>query len=1530
MPNYSRNAKSLIYGLSDFWTLYFQDIATIEEIYRGVEVDVGQVYLDLLSMLLNNSVQDATLFNKEYFRLLRFREDAVTYSSDGKYRVLFGSDVAGVKYLHNKVFNVTAGFEDGIDFQYDEDARAALFDYDPLNAYTAYTFGTGNGSFRVRTRTPNVPVTLTLLDTGVLSPTVTLTDTVITVSYDGPGNTSTGTAAAIVSALNSHPLASQRVLAELAGLGTGSATLAATSALLLPQEVSPVERFAARTFDVEFGTKFVDPSVSTWASSGVVRKGDVLRILKSPKYGSPLEFPIALVREGALYLYPEAAPETLSKLDYRILRSPKDDTVEDEPLAPYGLGGSIGTVTVDAATRTLISAFPLFPPGTEGVIGSAVRLEGVYNAGEYRVTAVVSPTTLEVTGPPMVDELLVPTTVLFNFSSYGNDATITDNGDGTGTLTAATLTTTPISVGGVLTLYLAGQIRYYAVTSVVNATTITFAAPDTVPVGVGVTYALDEYRNAPFSLFLSQNSANILPGSVSLTGRRQLDGAALEEGRDYDVDVDLGIITPKTVWRTDFTGRASYRFRDVLHAPASIGTATTGTLSGTGPYTLSDPTLALLPLRAGMRVALTNTAGNLNDGTYYVEAVTSATSVVLSSDNTPTLPESSNGFLVSEFFEAGQADVSDTTTKVTEIGVWAVDALVDRYHLYFTFGYLIDKASVSSEAYRSLIRGLFQLFMLGPTLERFESAINTVATLPVIRDDGEVLLSYSNGASQSGIDGVFDGLNRHFTSATAAFTQESVNSQLFAASGYNVGRTFTIETVLSANEIILAELPTSDTAVSWELTATGTHSITTSRTTYTLPRSIGVKGKYTTPANWGVLSLRAFEVISSAFTVTDYVETPRWWEDARIPHVLLPDYEAARRQSTPVLFENIIDPADDARVGDPGLFVDADDEGNIISRPSILSGVGGVLYGDPLYPTRNTEVFFEAPTLALTGDDRGNYIQFDYPHAGVEYRIVTIISPTRAKVEAYYAAPPNGTTPGPWNKLAGILPMRHTAAYLILDRFLKHHLFFVAFDAALFQLIDVDLVGDLNTYVFEAKPTYTYLVLSPYTLLNDVITAEEDAVEVGVTYQLSGRGGDIVQANDNPLRVDGTWTVGSWFRYRDLVSTFVTPAASVPDLIGVPAAGYRHRIHQLYIDPTTFLDASGAPIPMDGPVTSTLDSGTGTGSITALGSSDTVTFDCGVPGTFEPWMYLYYVTIDAPAVNAGTYRIGNVIDDQTVAVYAPGASLEAGLDWSLKTVGFGFDAVTSTNAQGETFITDTTGRHDFTLAPAGTYVRRYVTTANQQRGWRVDEAITPAIARLAERESILAPGATETASAVTAANEVTIPGFIFSHEMTYNFRLADDYATSKRRQYYIEFLSGPNTGEVREILQYVSPNTVIVDGAALTADLLVTATLFYREHYVLISENGPWEHLSRDVYVDNASTGLGDLTINVPVAAGVAAYDAHGIQEPEAPFTVLFDDANGDTYYTVDGLSPVTRYARPRTGHDMDHSEGPVEITVTP
>lgn len=84
---------------------------------------------------------------------------------------------------------------------------------------------------------------------------------------------------------------------------------------------------------------------------------------------------------------------------------------------------------------------------------------------------------------------------------------------------------------------------------------------------------------------------------------------------------------------------------------------------------------------------------------------------------------------------------STTTTRVLQIAAWAPDALVDRMTLANNFGAFINRREPSSEAYRAFIAGIFQLYILGPVLERIESALNVVLNLPVVRDDGEIYQS---------------------------------------------------------------------------------------------------------------------------------------------------------------------------------------------------------------------------------------------------------------------------------------------------------------------------------------------------------------------------------------------------------------------------------------------------------------------------------------------------------------------------------------------------------------------------------------------------------------------------------------------------------------------------------------------------------------------------------------------------------------------------------------------------------------------
>lgn len=81
------------------------------------------------------------------------------------------------------------------------------------------------------------------------------------------------------------------------------------------------------------------------------------------------------------------------------------------------------------------------------------------------------------------------------------------------------------------------------------------------------------------------------------------------------------------------------------------------------------------------------------------------------------------------------------TARVLQIALWAPDALVDRRTLANNFGSLIGRSLPSSEAYRAFLAGIFQLYVLGPVLERIESALNVVLGYPVVRDDGETFVS---------------------------------------------------------------------------------------------------------------------------------------------------------------------------------------------------------------------------------------------------------------------------------------------------------------------------------------------------------------------------------------------------------------------------------------------------------------------------------------------------------------------------------------------------------------------------------------------------------------------------------------------------------------------------------------------------------------------------------------------------------------------------------------------------------------------
>lgn len=84
-------------------------------------------------------------------------------------------------------------------------------------------------------------------------------------------------------------------------------------------------------------------------------------------------------------------------------------------------------------------------------------------------------------------------------------------------------------------------------------------------------------------------------------------------------------------------------------------------------------------------------------------------------------------------------DDDDNVTSMWQLAFWLPEAEVDHYNLYLTYGYLLSRFEPSSESYRSLLMGIMRYFVLGPTFDYMESALNVISGLAVIRDDGEIL-----------------------------------------------------------------------------------------------------------------------------------------------------------------------------------------------------------------------------------------------------------------------------------------------------------------------------------------------------------------------------------------------------------------------------------------------------------------------------------------------------------------------------------------------------------------------------------------------------------------------------------------------------------------------------------------------------------------------------------------------------------------------------------------------------------------------
>jgi hypothetical protein len=137
MANFSESTANFIQGLSDLWIRFFKDQDQIRALYESTEIVIGQAYLDLMSTILNISVRETPVFQKEFFKLIPVREDLVSYRpSDGRYLFeVTGYALKGCNFLYNKIFDPTTILENQIDFIIDSSGEEdyLAFSKDPFD-----------------------------------------------------------------------------------------------------------------------------------------------------------------------------------------------------------------------------------------------------------------------------------------------------------------------------------------------------------------------------------------------------------------------------------------------------------------------------------------------------------------------------------------------------------------------------------------------------------------------------------------------------------------------------------------------------------------------------------------------------------------------------------------------------------------------------------------------------------------------------------------------------------------------------------------------------------------------------------------------------------------------------------------------------------------------------------------------------------------------------------------------------------------------------------------------------------------------------------------------------------------------------------------------------------------------------------------------------------------------------------------------------------------------------------------------------
>jgi len=704
MATIGNNLRTLLHGLSDFWVKFYADSDELTAIYQGSEVLLAQGYLDMLSSFLNISIVETPLFNTEFFKLVTLREDHLIYDEafnplDDRLVASLPDTLIEAHILQNKVIDPTASIEEQSGYEIDSTNYQFRFTEDPAGR-TMRTLGQSN--------------TGSLLTYGIGALTRLYVDVDGTQPFakakygqwlqllnSGSGNNKVFLVAEKV---DDYTLLLQGTF-TLPDLNNG-----ALQATLIDAEFVAREGFAQRSLVVESGGRFDDPTRrrtleeggtlqrGSWYANAPlglgVRKGDIIRVFDNAALASvPQDFIVGVVRHDRLYLSTDTpAPAGVHTIaDYVVLRESPDSEVIEEPT--------------------------LFVPVNTDKTGTAGST--LWNVGENAATFNIS-----LAAPP-ADQFAGSDKQ--RYVTLGNCGAIAWTAnialDGTLTWTGGP-SQNPLVRGMVgaqikVTGSSLGQNNVYTIAEYDDPTGKVCKLSGVFMVETGLTCALSWIEGATLVGITNAGTYRV----------KKVLGA-------FEALFDLPVVYPDpnntAITHSVHDGYIGdldhfYVVDGSVEVFAGVGDQYTG-----GLHDVVDGVDYRLDSRAGTLIQIGRFAGTWGLVTP-VNVNYAWLRIILATGTT------------------GELNGDDLEMSVNEVALWAPDAKVDKYHLYENYGYLINRFQPSSETYREFIRGVFQLYMLGPTLQHVESALNVIGSLPVIRDDGELLRAYDTSAADQDV-----------------------------------------------------------------------------------------------------------------------------------------------------------------------------------------------------------------------------------------------------------------------------------------------------------------------------------------------------------------------------------------------------------------------------------------------------------------------------------------------------------------------------------------------------------------------------------------------------------------------------------------------------------------------------------------------------------------------------------------------------------------------------------------------------------